>query len=295
LILGDGYTAAERRKFENDARRLTELVFATSPFSERRSDFNVWGLCPPARKPGISRPSAGTHLRSPLGAAYDAFGSERYLLTFENRAFRDVASFAPYDYVAILANSNALGAGGIFGLFTTIAADSVWAPFSFVHELGHNFADLADEYYAPPLSQVTLGPSLEPWEPNVTALLDPKNLKWKDLVSRETSLPTPWDRWAYEGLQREILQRRLQLRQKGRPDWEMDDLFLQEKRRGTFILAAEKYAGKVGAFEGAFYESKGYYRPEVDCIIFSRDNVPFCAVCRRAINQVIDLYSRMGP
>src|SRR5947209_11739978 len=74
LILGDGYTAAERGKFEKDARRLVEILFAHSPFKERRSDFNVWGLCPAAEQSGISRPSTGVHRRSPVRATYDAFG-----------------------------------------------------------------------------------------------------------------------------------------------------------------------------------------------------------------------------
>jgi hypothetical protein len=75
LILGDGYTAAERGKFEKDARRLVEILFAVSPFKERRGDFNVWGLCPPTEESGISRPSTGVHRRSRVGATYDAFGS----------------------------------------------------------------------------------------------------------------------------------------------------------------------------------------------------------------------------
>ena len=117
LILGDGYTAAERGKFEKDARRLTELLFAVSPFKERRGDFNVWALCPPAEESGISRPSTGVHRRSRIGATYDAFGSERYVLTFENESFRDVASFAPYEFVEILTNSRTYGGGGIFSLY----------------------------------------------------------------------------------------------------------------------------------------------------------------------------------
>src|ERR1043165_2625420 len=96
LILGDGYTAAEAKKFEADARRLTNTLFATSPFKENRRSFNVWALCPPAAESGISRPSTGTYRDSPLGATYDAFGSERYVLTFDNRALRRTAQFAPY-------------------------------------------------------------------------------------------------------------------------------------------------------------------------------------------------------
>src|SRR6267143_4756634 len=105
LILGDGYTAAEAKKFETDARRLTEVLFSTSPFKEHRKDFNVWGLCPHASESGISRPSTGLYHDSPLGTSYDVFGSERYVLSFDNRALRKVAAFAPYECIEILANN----------------------------------------------------------------------------------------------------------------------------------------------------------------------------------------------
>ena len=136
-----------------------DILFATSPFKERRPDFNVWGLCPPAAESGISRPSTGVHRRSPAGSQYDAFGSERYVLTFDNRAFRDVASFAPYEFVEILVNGQTYGGGGIFNLYATVAADSAWAPYVFVHEFGHHFAGLADEYYT---SDVAYLPAADP-------------------------------------------------------------------------------------------------------------------------------------
>jgi hypothetical protein len=292
LILGDGYTAGESGKFEKDARRLVEILFSVSPFKERRSDFNVWGLCPPSEESGVSRPSTGVHRRSRVGATYDAFGSERYILTFENRSLRDVASFAPYEFVEILTNSRTYGGGGIFNLYSTVAADSLWSPYVFVHEFGHQFAGLADEYYT---SDVAYGPApperVEPWEPNVTALHDPKEIKWKDLVSPGTPIPTPWNKEAYEAHSREIQKKRRQIRAEGRPEEDMDALFLEQKKEESRMLAAEKYAGKVGAFEGAMYEAKGYYRPQLDCVMFSRDDVPFCAVCRRAIDRIIDLYA----
>ena len=145
LILGDGYTAAESGKFEKDARRLVDILFAFEPFKSRKADFNVWGLCPASAESGIARPSTGRYRRSPVGATYDAFGSERYVLTFDNRAFRDIASHAPYDVVEILANGQTYGGGGIFNLYATVASDSAWAPYVFVHEFGHHFAGLADE------------------------------------------------------------------------------------------------------------------------------------------------------
>jgi hypothetical protein len=292
LIIGDGYTAAERPKFEKDSRRLASLLFAQSPFKERRADFNVWGLCPAAAESGISRPSTGIHHRSPLGATYDAFGSERYILTFDNRAFRDYASQAPYEFVEILVNGKTYGGGGIFNLYSTVAADSLWAPYVFVHEFGHHFAGLADEYFTSPVAYTAPTTRVEPWEPNVTALLDPANLKWKDLASAGTPIPTPWNEDDYVGYSREIQKQRAQIRADRRPEEVMDALFNEEKAHVMKMFAAEKYFRKVGAFEGANYEAKGYYRPEIDCIMFSRDDVPFCAVCQRAIQRIIDLYSR---
>lgn len=292
LILGDGYAASEIKKFERDARRLTDILFATSPFKERRRDFNVWGLCPVSAQSGISRPSTGVHRRSPIGSTYDAFGSERYVLTFENRAFREAASFAPYEFVEILANNQTYGGGGIFGLYATVAADSLWAPYVFIHEFGHHFAGLADEYYTSAVAYLPATERVEPWEENATALLDPNNLKWKDLVAPGTPIPTPWNKEAFETYSREIQKRRGEIRAARRPERDMDALFQEEKEHESRMLAAEKYAGKVGAFEGANYEARGYYRPQVDCIMFTRNDVPFCAVCRRALERVIDLYAR---
>jgi hypothetical protein len=291
LILGDGYTAAEAKKFESDARRLVDLLFATSPFKERRKDFNVWALCPPALESGISRPSTGIHRRSPLGATYDAFGSERYVLTFDNRAWREVAQFAPYEFVEIITNTRTYGGGGIFGLYSTVAADSEQAPYVFVHEFGHHFAGLADEYYTSPVAYAPVGERTEPWEPNVTALLDPKNLKWKALVEPGTPLPTPWQKEEFDQRSLDYQKRRARIRAENRPEEVMEALFRENREFEVKLFAKEKYFGKVGAFEGAMYEAKGYYRPEVDCIMFTRSKA-FCKVCSRAIERVIDLYSR---
>ena len=292
LILGDGYTESERPKFERDARRLVDLLFGTSPFKERRQDFNVWGLCPPAAESGISRPSTGKHRRSPIGATYDAFGSERYVLTFDNRQFRDIASFAPYDVVEIVANDRTYGGGGIFNLYATVAVDNQWAPYVFVHEFGHHFAGLADEYYTSEVAYLPAQERVEPWEANATTLVDPAKLKWKDLVTPGTPLPTPWPKEAYESQSREFQQKRRAIRAANKPEAEMEALFLEQQKKDTALLSSGPHAHGVGAFEGALYEARGYFRPEADCIMFTRDNVPFCRVCQRAILRVIDLYSR---
>lgn len=290
LLLGDGYTAAERAKFERDAKRFTEMLFSASPFREHRNDFNVWGLCPPAEESGISRPSTGIYRRNPLGASYDTFGTERYILTTDNRALRDIASFAPYEFIEILVNGATYGGGGIFNQYATVAIDNGWAAYVAVHEFGHHFAGLADEYYTSDVAYIPPEKKTEPWEPNVTALLDPANLKWKDLVEKGTPIPTPWDKDQFDAFERKIQQQRKELRVAGKPEAEMEELFRKEREQEDAMLGSQKYARKVGAFEGANYESKGYYRPQVDCIMFTRSK-QFCAVCRRAIEHIIGMYA----
>jgi len=290
LIMGDGYTAAERSKFEQDARRFTEILFTRSPFREHRQDFNVWGLCPSAEESGISRPSSRIHRRNPLGTSYDTFDTERYILTTENRTLRDYASYAPYEFIEILVNAKTYGGGGIFNLYATVAADSEWAPYVFVHEFGHHFAGLADEYYTSQVAYLPPEKKIEPWEPNVTALLDPTNLKWRDLLAPGTPIPTPWHKEDFEGLEHEIQTQRRELRSQNRPESEMDALFKQEKKKEDDLLAHDQYSDRVGAFEGANYEPHGYYRPQENCIMFTRFDA-FCAVCRRAIERIIGMYA----
>ena len=296
LILGDGYTAAEAKKFEADARRLTEVLFSTSPFKEHRKDFNVWAMSPPAGESGVSRPSTGIYRDSPIGATYDAFGSERYVLTFDNRSLREVAEFAPYEFIEVLVNNRTYGGGGIFNLYSTVASDNAFANYVFVHEFGHHFAGLADEYYTSSVAYAPAADRVEPWEPNVTALLDVSSLKWRTLVSpfaNVTPIPTPWNKEAFESYSREIQKRRAQLRKDKRPEEEMEALFREELEYEKKMFAAEKHFGQVGAFEGAMYEARGYYRPEIDCIMFSRTD-QFCRVCRLAIERVIKMYSRQS-
>jgi hypothetical protein len=292
LVLGDGYTAGERGKFERDAKRMLAVLFATSPFKERENDINVWGLVPASTDSGISSPSQHIYKRSALGTSYDTFDSERYVLTTENRTFRDIAANAPYEVVEILTNSEKYGGGGIYNLYSTVAADSLWAPYIFVHEFGHHLAGLADEYYTSDVAYLPPAEKVEPWEPNVTALLDPLMLKWRDLVAPGTPLPTPWPKDEFEAMQKERQERRRALRAANRPEREMNALFSEELARDTALLDSPALKGKVGAFEGANYEAKGYYRPQSDCIMFTRDAVGFCAVCRRALQETLDLYAK---
>ncbi len=291
LLLGDGYRADQMDKFQADARRLADRLFSVSPFRERAGDFNVWALAVPVPEAGISRPSTGVQHYAATGARYDAFGSERYILTLDNRAFRELAQYAPYEFVEIMVNNETYGGGGIFGQFSTVAADNEWADYLFVHEFGHHFAGLADEYYTSPVAYAPADTQpVEPWEPNVTALLDPRKLKWKDQMQARTPVPTPWPKQAYEAYERGIQARRTGLRADKRPEAEMSALFREEQAHVDALFAKAPYRDAVGAFQGANYSATAYYRPQQQCIMFTRAGA-FCAVCRHAIEDIIDLYS----
>lgn len=291
LLLGDGYTAEEQDAFIAKAKELTEILFATSPFRERKDDFNVWALAPVARESGISRPSLDLYRDSPIGATYDAFRSVRYVLTFDNKSMRRVASSAPYEFIEILTNTDVYGGGGIYGLFSTAAANSYWAPYLFVHEFGHHFAGLADEYYTSPVEYLPPDEITEPYEPNVTALLDPENLKWKHLVKERTPLPTLWPKKAYEEYMLEYQQVRAEMRANDAPEEEMNKLFVDALEFVNELFAEDEYADEVGAFQGGNYDAEVYYRSEMNCLMFTRTD-HFCQVCSDAIEKVIDEYSR---
>lgn len=291
LFLGDGFTAEEAGVFDRAVQESVAALFSYSPYRERREDFNIWALMPPADESGVNRPSSGTHRSSPIGATYDAFRSERYVLAFDNLGLRTIAQHAPYEFLVILVNSETYGGGGIFGLYSTAAAGSDWLGYLVVHEFGHHFAALADEYYTSPNAYESGEERPEPWEPNATALQDPARLKWRHLVTDGTPLPTPWPKEAFEAHQREYQEKRRQLRAEDRPEAEMNALF-DEVREFTEELFAS--AGDtnhlVGAFEGAHYQASGYYRPEMNCLMFTRHGT-FCRVCREAIEEIIDLYA----
>jgi hypothetical protein len=204
---------------------------------------------------------------------------------------RRILQHVPYEFIVILGNSETYGGGGIYGLYSTVAADSEWSEYLFVHELGHHFAALADEYYT---SDAVYEPTTnrpEPWEPNVTAMHDPARLKWGHLVQEGTNLPTEWPKETFEAFQRENQARRAQLRADKRPESEMNQLFRNEQEWVRDLFA--KYPATdsvVGAFEGANYAASGYFRSEMNCLMFTREDA-FCRVCRDAVNEMIDLYA----
>jgi hypothetical protein len=293
LVVSDGYTREQREEFLADVRRLTGVLFETEPFARRRGDFNVRALFVPSPQSGIPNPRQGSWPATALDLRFNSFDSDRYVLTFANETLRETAAVAPYDHLMLLFNSRKYGGGGIFNLWATCASDTEPAAYIFVHEFGHSFAGLADEYYTSQVAYEDWVPAgSEPWEPNVTALLDPARLKWRDLVEPGTPLPTPWNQQAYDEASHAYQARRAEMIAAGASEEAMDALFAEVKAITGPMLQGERHFGQVGAFEGAAYQAKGLYRPEADCLMFTRNPTSFCRVCERAIERVIDLYAR---
>jgi hypothetical protein len=253
----------------------------------------VRALLVPAAEAGISNPRKGVFRDSPLGCSFNAFDSDRYVLTFEDARLREIAAQVPYDALILLLNERKYGGGGIFNLWATVAADTEPSAYVFVHEFGHSFAGLADEYYSSQVAYEQFNPKgVEPWEPNVTALLDPGHVKWSDLIESATPVPTPWGQKAYDEMDLAYQAKRKKLIDEKAPEEASEALMREVKVTSTAMLHAERFFGKVGAFEGAMYEAKGLYRPEADCIMFTRNPATFCHVCARAIDHTIDRFTR---
>ena len=204
LILGDGYAKEDMEKFRKDAKHFTEQLFSYQPFKRHKNDFNVRAMEVISDDSGIDKPDQNVWKHTALGTMYNTFGSARYVLTEENRAMRDIADAAPYDFITILVNDNRYGGGGIFNLYTTcftkpVKAGQEWEmDYVYVHEFGHCFGGLGDEYYSSQVSYVDFYPKgVEPWEPNVTRTNTKDNLKWRNLTLIDTPVPTPWQKAKY--------------------------------------------------------------------------------------------------
>ncbi|MDR2652620.1 MAG: IgA Peptidase M64 [Prevotellaceae bacterium] len=191
VFIGEGYTADEQEKFMNDANRFTELLFKTPPFDMYRNDFNVWAVELVSEESGMDISGKGIFKQTALNSGFYTFGIERYLTTQDMKPIRDAVWNVPCDAVFILVNTDIYGGGGMYNLYAMGTSDNARTASVFVHEFGHSFAGLADEYFT---SEVAYDDQfynlkLEPWEPNITTLTD-FDSKWKDLLSADTPIPT---------------------------------------------------------------------------------------------------------
>jgi hypothetical protein len=192
VFLPEGYTAAEADKLRNDAERMAKVLLETKPYNELADKIAIRVVEAFSRESGIDQPREGIWKDTLLDARFNAFDSARYVLTENNKAIADVASSAPYDVVLIMLNTERYGGGGIYNAYACFAVDNEWGNYLMTHEGGHSMSGLGDEYYTSDVAYTDFyKPTAEPWEPNITALLDPENLKWKEFVTPGTPIPTP--------------------------------------------------------------------------------------------------------
>lgn len=248
-IVAEGYTKDETETFINDAREAAEAIFAHEPFKSRRTDFNVTAVMPASLDSGTSIPSKGIWKDTALSSHFDTFYISRYLTTLNIKALHDILAGIPYEHIIILVNTDEYGGGGILNSYVlSMTHHSQFKPVV-VHEFGHSFGGLADEYAYDSEPIPAYYNDIEPWEKNITTLCNFHG-KWEEIIEKGTPVPTP----------------------------ESND--------------PETIRNRVGVFEGAGYSLKGVYRGTQDCRMRTNDNPEFCPVCRKAIGELIDFYTK---
>ncbi len=254
-IVAEGYTKEEAEQFYKDAQVAVEAILAHEPFDTYRDRFNFVAIALESKDSGVSVPREGLWKDTAVGSNYDTFYSDRYLTTSCVWKMHDALCGIPYEHLVILANTDTYGGGGIYNSYTlTTALHKDFKPVV-VHEFGHSFAGLADEYYYDDQFVEYYYPDSEPWEQNITTLFDFES-KWDDMLPKIIQIPTP-----VEG-----------------NVWEK-------------IKAGTKPESIVGVYEGAGYQSKGVYRPYPDCRMKTNAAESFCPVCQRAIARIIEFYT----
>ncbi len=191
VFLAEGYQQNEKEKFMQDMKRLTHKFFSVEPFKSMKSAFNVNGVFYPSEDSGTDLPGADTWRNTVLNSHFFTFGSERYLTTKKNMQVRNMAAAAAYDQIIILVNSEKYGGGGIYNHYTILTSDNEYSGFLLLHEFGHAFAGLGDEYYTNEVAyQDIYDVNSEPWQPNLTTLVNFET-KWEHMMKDDTPIPTP--------------------------------------------------------------------------------------------------------
>ena len=181
VILAEGYTESETETFYTAAQTAVDAILAHEPFKSMSDRFNFIAVALPSVESGVSVPRQKDWKDTALSSHFDTFYMDRYLTTLRIKKMHDQLSGIPYEHIIILANTDTYGGGGIFNSYTlTTAGHPAFKPVV-VHEFGHSFGGLADEYYYDDQFVEYYYPESEPWEQNITTMHDFSS-KWKDMV-----------------------------------------------------------------------------------------------------------------
>ena len=191
VIIPEGYTEEEMDEFNKDCEKFAEHLFNSSPFRENTDKFNIWGIEAHSIESGTDIPKEDVWKKTLVNSSFYTFDLERYVMTYDNKTLRNVASNAPYDQIYVLVNSDKYGGGSIYNHYSMSVTGNQYFEFIVTHEFGHGFASLADEYYTSDVAYQDFYPlDVEPTDPNLTTLVD-FDSKWNDLVEEGTPIPTP--------------------------------------------------------------------------------------------------------
>ncbi len=191
VIMADGYTKEELALFKSDAQKLSEFLLNTEPFSEVKEKFNIWIVLSDSKESGTDIPGKDIWKNTVFDSHFYTFNSERYLTSQSIKKIHDVASLVPYDQVYVLVNTEKYGGGGVFNYYNLTSVHNALSPWVFIHEFGHGFVGLADEYsYGSINFDDVYSSKNEPWSPNISTLAKPDK-KWKNKMDKDTPIPTP--------------------------------------------------------------------------------------------------------
>ena len=190
-ILAEGYTEEEMDTFYQDARIACESLFSHEPFRSMKKKFNVVAVASPSEDSGVSIPRLGEWKSTAFHSHFSTFYSDRYLTTSRLKTLHDALAGIDYEHIIVLANTDEYGGGGIYNSYTLTTAHHPDFRPVVVHEFGHSFGGLADEYfYDEDVMTDTYPTDIEPWEQNVTTRVDFAS-KWQDMIPEGTPVPTP--------------------------------------------------------------------------------------------------------
>lgn len=189
VFVAEGYLKREKKVFMRDCRECIEALKAHEPFKSMSDRFNFVAVMLPSQEQGVSIPHKNIWKETLLSSSFDTFYSNRYLTTLRLKKLHDVLAGIPYEHIIILANTDNYGGGGIYNSYLMSAAHNNQNKPVVVHEFGHSFAGLADEYYYDDQYETMYPADTEPWEPNLTTLVDFKS-KWADMLDKGVQVPT---------------------------------------------------------------------------------------------------------
>ena len=182
--VAEGYTKAEMPLFLEDARKAMGFLFSYEPFKSMKGRFNIVAVESPSVDSGTSIPGKGIWKNTALHSNFDTFYSDRYLTTLHLKDLHNWLAGTPYEHIIVLVNTDKYGGGGILNSYNlSMTHHDCFRPVV-VHEFGHSFAGLADEY-AYDTEEVPMYPhDVEPWEKNITTKVNFHG-KWENLIGKD--------------------------------------------------------------------------------------------------------------